>query len=134
MAAVLIPTPAYDDVTGAIDMLVEAFGFEVHARYDDAEGTPVHVELTFGNSMIMLASPGRGEHGDLLVSVDAAGKPTSGCYVVVDDVDAHYARAAEAGIETVIPPRDRDHGGRDYTCRDAQGHLWTFGSYDPWSR
>jgi hypothetical protein len=23
-------------------------------------------------------------------------------------------------------------GGRDFTCRDPEGHVWTFGSYDPW--
>jgi uncharacterized glyoxalase superfamily protein PhnB len=33
----------------------------------------------------------------------------------------------------VIEPRDRDYGGRDYTCRDREGHVWTFGSYDPWA-
>jgi uncharacterized glyoxalase superfamily protein PhnB len=25
-----------------------------------------------------------------------------------------------------------DYVGRDYTCRDLEGHVWTFGSYDPW--
>src|SRR5580704_12147338 len=25
-----------------------------------------------------------------------------------------------------------DYGGRGYTCRDLEGHIWSFGSYDPW--
>jgi uncharacterized glyoxalase superfamily protein PhnB len=28
---------------------------------------------------------------------------------------------------------DHDYGGRDYTARDPEGHVWTFGSYDPWA-
>jgi len=28
--------------------------------------------------------------------------------------------------------RGQDYGGRDYTCRDLEGHVWTFGTYDPW--
>lgn len=133
MPAMLIPTPAYRDTRAAVDFLVEAFGFERHAVYEDDDGTLVHVELTLGDAMIMPASPGRGEYGPLVTSVEEAGKPTGGFYVVVDEVDAHHERARKAGAEVLIAPRDRDHGGRDYTCRDPQGQLWTFGSYDPWA-
>jgi uncharacterized glyoxalase superfamily protein PhnB len=28
--------------------------------------------------------------------------------------------------------KTQDYGGRDYTCRDLEGHVWTFGTYDPW--
>ena len=27
----------------------------------------------------------------------------------------------------------QDYGGRDYTCRDPEGNVWTFGTYDPWA-
>ena len=52
---------------------------------------------------------------------------------MVDDVDAHYARAKAAGAEIVIDIKTQDYGGRD-TARDLEGHVWTFGSYDPWER
>jgi uncharacterized glyoxalase superfamily protein PhnB len=29
--------------------------------------------------------------------------------------------------------KDEDYGGRDYSCRDPEGHVWNFGSYDPWT-
>jgi uncharacterized glyoxalase superfamily protein PhnB len=29
--------------------------------------------------------------------------------------------------------KTQDYGGRDYTCRDLEGHVWTFGTYDPWA-
>jgi uncharacterized glyoxalase superfamily protein PhnB len=52
--------------------------------------------------------------------------------MIVPDPDAHYARAKAEGAEIVIDIKDEDYGGRGYTCRDLEGHVWTFGSYDPW--
>jgi uncharacterized glyoxalase superfamily protein PhnB len=28
---------------------------------------------------------------------------------------------------------DQDYGGRGYTCRDPEGYVWSFGTYDPWN-
>ncbi len=127
------PTPTYRDVRGAIDFLVEAFGFERHAVHEHDDGTLAHVELTLGEAMLMPATPGNGDHSSLLTDVQAAGKPTSGFYVVVDDAEAHCERARAAGATIVTPLRARDHGGSEYTCHDLEGHLWTFGTYDPWT-
>ena len=30
-------------------------------------------------------------------------------------------------------PGDADYGGRGYSCLDPEGHLWNFGTYDPWA-
>lgn len=133
MPSPLIPTPCYRDVRKATEFLVNAFGFEVHALYEAEDGTILHEELAFGDSMVMLATPDEGDYGRLLSAVEEAGKPTGGFYVVVDDVDAHAQQASAAGAEILIEPRDRSYGGRDYTCRDYEGHIWTFGTYDPWA-
>jgi uncharacterized glyoxalase superfamily protein PhnB len=133
MGAALIPTPSYRDPRKAIEFLVDAFGFERHAIHEAEDGTIAHAELTLQGSMIMPATPGHGEYGRLLASIADAGRPTGGFYVVVDDPAAHHDRARAAGAEIVIAPRERDYGGSDYTCRDIEGHLWTFGSYDPWA-
>ena len=85
-----------------------------------------------GNGMIMVGSAREGEYGNLLRQPQDVGGETQTVYVVVADVDAHYARAKQAGAEIVIDIKDEDYGGRDYTCRDPEGHVWTFGSYDPW--
>ncbi|MPN55348.1 hypothetical protein SDC9_203030 [bioreactor metagenome] len=58
---------------------------------------------------------------------------TQSACVIVSDADAHYARATAAGAEIVIDIADQDYGGRGYACRDPEGHLWWFGSYDPWA-
>lgn len=133
MPVTVIATPTYVDARQAVDFLVNAFGFERHAEYEDAEGNLVHVELILGEAMIMPAVAGKGEYGQLVSSVQDAGKPTCGFYVVVDDVATHHQRARDAGAEILTEPRPRDHGGDEYTCRDLGGHVWTFGSYDPWS-
>jgi uncharacterized glyoxalase superfamily protein PhnB len=54
-----------------------------------------------------------------------------GIHVVVKDVDAHYAQAVAAGAEILAEPSDPEYGGRFYSCRDLEGNVWSFGSYDP---
>jgi uncharacterized glyoxalase superfamily protein PhnB len=53
----------------------------------------------------------------------------SGLYVVTDHPDEVHQRAAAAGAEVVSPLQDKDHGGRDFTIRDPEGNLWSFGTY-----
>jgi uncharacterized glyoxalase superfamily protein PhnB len=50
----------------------------------------------------------------------------------VPDADEIYRRAKAAGAEIVIEIKDEDYGGRVFSCRDPEGHLWNIGSYDPW--
>jgi uncharacterized glyoxalase superfamily protein PhnB len=51
---------------------------------------------------------------------------------IVSDCDSVYATATAAGAGIVIPLADMDYGGRAFTCRDPEGHLWNVGSYNPW--
>jgi uncharacterized glyoxalase superfamily protein PhnB len=52
-------------------------------------------------------------------------------YVVVDDVDAHHARAKSAGAHVMDPPEDTDFGTRRYRALDLDGYEWSFGTYQP---
>jgi uncharacterized glyoxalase superfamily protein PhnB len=52
---------------------------------------------------------------------------------VVADADAHPARALAAGAAVVMPLVDPDFGGRAFSCKDPEGHLWIFGTYVPCS-
>lgn len=135
--ATVIPGLRYRDATKAIDWLCRAFGFEKHLVVPgEEEGSIAHAQLTFGKGMIMLGSAGRHGGGyDELVKppAEAGGICTQGLYLVVEDADAHLARARAAGAEIVLDISDKDYGGRDYTCRDLEGHVWTFGTYDPWA-
>jgi uncharacterized glyoxalase superfamily protein PhnB len=51
--------------------------------------------------------------------------------VAVDDIDAQSARAKAAGAEIVRVLNDTDYGSREYSARDVEGHLWSFGTYNP---
>lgn len=83
--------------------------------------------------MIMLGPDADTEFGKFMtLPSKTGGRCTQIVYVIVDDVDAHHARAKAAGAEIVIPPTDQHYGGRDYSARDVEGHVWSFGTYDPW--
>ena len=60
-------------------------------------------------------------------------KETQSPYLVVADADAVYRSAKAAGFAIVRDIRDEDYGGRGFTCRDPEGHLWSVGTYDPWT-
>jgi len=129
----IIPTLKYADARAAIEWLCRAFGFEKHLVVDGINGTIEHAQLTCGGGMIMLGSV-RDSAFDRLQKPprSAGGVNTQSPYIVIDDVDAHYRRAVAAGADIVMTPEDQDYGGRLYSCRDPEGHLWNFGSYNPW--
>lgn len=134
--ATIVPGLRYQDAPKAIDWLCRAFGFEKHLVVPNDDGTIAHAQLTFGNGMIMLGSAGKhGNTYDELVkpASESGATPTQGLYVIVEDADAHLARARAAGAEILIDVQDEHYGGRDYTCRDPEGNVWTFGTYDPWT-
>jgi uncharacterized glyoxalase superfamily protein PhnB len=123
----------YRDAPAAIKWLCQAFGFRRHLVVPGENGTIAHAQLALDGGMIMLGSVQQNEFGRLVgLPADFGGKATQTVYAVVDDVDAHHARAKAAGAEILLELTDQDYGGRDYTCRDPEGHIWTFGTYDPW--
>jgi len=133
MPSTIIPTLRYADAPKMLDWLCDAFGFERHLVIEEEGGAIAHAQLTLGDSMIMLGSVR--EHGfdRLQTTPDALGGVTQSPYIVTSEVDALCERARAAGAEIVMAPEDQDYGGRLFSCRDPEGHLWNFGSYDPWS-
>lgn len=123
----ICPTLLYTDAKAAIQLLTEAFGFTQIAAYESEDGAVMHAELSYGNGMVMLGSKGRG--GAFDKAMEAAGP--AGVYVLVDDVDAHHRRAVDHGVEILMEPTDQDYGSRDYMARDAEGNVWSFGTYAP---
>ena len=53
-------------------------------------------------------------------------------YIFVPDVEVHYRRSVAAGADVVMDLEEQEYGGQLYTCRDPQGQVWSFASYDPW--
>ena len=133
-AGTIVPTLRYHDVAAAIGWLCNAFGFEEHHLVHADDGRVRYAELTFGNGMIMLGSARDDEFGQWVKPPgETGGIGTQSAYVIVEDADAHYSRAKASGAEIVMEVEDQDYGGRLYSCRDPEGHLWSFGTYDPWA-
>ncbi len=122
----VIPGLHYRNATEAIDWLCRVFGFHKHAIHAGPGNTVMHAELTLGGGMLMLGSARENA---------AAGQPIShGISLVVTDADAVYARAVAASAGILQPVQDKPQGGRGFTCRDGEGHVWHVGTYDPWAQ
>jgi len=130
----IIPGLRYRDAKAAIRWLCDVFGFAQHAVYEAADDSIAHAQLSFGNGMVMLGSVVDSEYGRNIRQPDeVGGKETQAPYLVVADADAVYSRVKAAGFEIVVDIKDEDYGGRGFSCRDPEGHLWNVGTYDPWA-
>ena len=128
----IIPCLTYRNAPAAVEFLCKAFGFEKKMVMEGEGGIIAHAELTLGNAMIVLGSVKDTDYGHLVKPPKEVGFSTQTLYLGVDDSDAHHARAVKAGARVMLPLKTQDYGGRDYTCRDVEGNVWTFGTYDPW--
>lgn len=127
----IFPALRYKDASAAIDWLGRAFGFEEKVVYRGEDGTVQHAELRLGTGLIMLGEMREddwmgGKASDPLAS-------SQSIYVVVEDPDAHHDRAAAAGARIVRELTDEEYGSREYSVRDLEGNLWSFGAYNPYA-
>lgn len=130
-----IPAMSYKDANAAVDFLTVAFGFKEHFVYRDENNSVYHAELSLGNAMVMIG-PQRteSEFGKMTgTPAQANGLNTQTAYIIIDEVDEHYKNAKAKGAEIVMDLKDEDYGGRGYSCKDPEGYIWSFGSYNPYS-
>jgi uncharacterized glyoxalase superfamily protein PhnB len=122
----------YEDVAGAADWLVEAFGFVEEQRIEH-EGEVVHVTLRLGTGAVMLGRPGDSyvnprrlrEESEAAARMYEVPWVVDGVWVRVDDVAAHRERAREAGA-TLLGEIEDGPDGRLYRVEDPEGHRWMF--------
>lgn len=115
--------------------LERVLGFERRLVVPTDDGGVAHAQLVLdGVIMVMLGSLRDDAYGAHLVPPSQTdGRVTQAPYLVVPDVDAHYARAVAEGADIVKVLEAQDYGGALFTVRDPEGHLWNLGSYDPWA-
>jgi uncharacterized glyoxalase superfamily protein PhnB len=125
----IVPAMRYQDPDAAVAFLVEAFGLTEHNVHRDDEGHVGHAELRHGDDVLMVSGPrdpgwlGGG-------TADALASPIS-IYLVVEDPQAHFERAKAAGATIVRDLEHMDYGSHEYSARDPEGNLWSFGTYRP---
>ena len=131
----VIPGMRYRDCPAMIEWLCKALGFEKHVVYPNPDGTIGHAQLTFGNGMIMLGSVTNGTPASAFTKQpdEIGGCETQAACLIVSDTDSIYASAKAAGAEMIMDIADMHYGGRAFSCRDPEGHIWHVGSYDPWT-
>ncbi len=114
------PYLLYADAEDAAAFLTRGFGFkEVDRQIGGAGGLHLEFETELGGRVYAGQPPGSFRN-------PAEVGRTSLVYVLVPDVEAHYERAKAAGATIVEELVDTPFGHRRYTCRDQQGHEWSF--------
>lgn len=123
----------YDDPQAAIAWLCRAFGFELQLKVEGDAGEIVHSELKLDEALIMVSGTGGKQPWQQAYRSprQLGGGVTQALAFHIDDVDAHAARAREAGAQLIREPRTDDYGDdywadRTYGALDPEGHLWWF--------
>lgn len=97
-----------------IDFLKKAFGATEIYRFPSPDGSVMHAELKIGDSVLMLGEAVNEQHPAMPVAL----------YIYVDDADATYRKALDAGGESVGAPDDMFWGDRVATIKDFAGNKW----------
>jgi len=106
----------------AIDFYVRAFGAVEESRMPGPDGKLMHASIKIGNSRVMLCDevPNWGTLSPLSLN----GSPVV-IHLQVDDADAWFARAVEAGATVRMPPTNMFWGDRYGQVVDPFGHAWS---------
>ena len=120
MSQTVFPCLTFRDAKASIEWLERVLGASPVAVYEDDSGRVQHAEVRIGDSTIMCGDEREGSR--------ATPAGVSVVYVVVDDADAAFARARDAGAD-VTEPVDQDYGSRDITVTDPDGNRWSLGTY-----
>ena len=129
-----VPLLLYRDLPAAINWLCTTLGFEKHLIVQDEDGSVRYAQLTLGSGMVMLAPVNGSVFDKLMVQPDEVnGAETQSSYFFVANANTHYARAKLRGADFILDITDKDRAQRGYSCRDPEGHIWNFGTFNPWS-
>jgi PhnB protein len=111
------PYLVVSDADAELAFLKAAFGaVEVNCQRNP-DNTVMHAEITIGDSLVMLGQAG------------GSWTPrTTALYLWVENVDATYARALEAGATSESEPQDKPYGHRNAGLIDRGGVTWWIGA------
>ena len=105
------------DANAELAFLKVAFGGTEANCQRNADNSVMHAEINIGDSLVMLGQAG------------GPWKPRpAALYLWVDDVDAAYARAIQAGATSESEPEDKPYGHRNAAVLDPNGVTWWIGA------
>jgi PhnB protein len=105
------------DADVELAFLKTAFGATEVSCQRNADNTVMHAEIRIGDSLIMLGQAG------------GTWKPRpAALYLWIQDVDATYAKALQAGATSESEPEDKPYGHRNAGVIDRNGVTWWIGA------
>ena len=96
-----------------IDFLKQVFQAQEIERMARPDGTIMHAEVRIGDSVIIMGEP-IGENSPMPATI----------YLYVNDTDAAYRRALQAGATSVMEPANQFYGDRNAGVMDPCGNRW----------
>jgi PhnB protein len=107
------PYLVVNNVAELIEFLKRTFGAEERELLSKPDGGIMHAEVMIGDSVVMMGEPA--DESEVIPAL---------LYLYVDDCDAVYERALEAGATSLREPEDQFYGDRSAAVDDAFGNHW----------
>jgi PhnB protein len=122
----VIPSLVIDGASAAIEFYGAVLGTSVRMRMESPDGKVGHAELQLGDSVLMLSDefPDMGFVGPKTVG----GTPVT-ISVYIEDVDAAFQRALDAGATELRPVENQFYGDRSGQFEDPFGHRWNVATH-----
>jgi PhnB protein len=120
------PYLAVEDAAAAIDFYRRAFGATERVRMPGPDGKVMHAELEIGDSLVMLSDPF--PQASTTPPKELGGSSAS-VFLYVEDTDALYRQAVDAGGTSLMEPDDMFWGDRFASLQDPFGHTWTIATH-----
>jgi PhnB protein len=120
------PYLCVDGANEAIQFYSSVLGARERVRMDGPDKKVGHAELQIGDSLVMLADefPEMGA----LSPKTVGGTPVT-ISVYVEDVDATYEGALQAGAKSLRPLENQFYGDRTGQFEDPFGHRWSIATH-----
>ncbi|MBN4055455.1 VOC family protein [bacterium AH-315-K03] len=117
----ITPYLSINDAKEAIEFYKRAFNATELFRLETPDGNIKHAEIKIGDSPIMLADSC--EENNFRDPKNLSGTSV-GLHLYVEDVDALFSQAVDAGAKIIQPVEDQFYGDRNGTLEDPFGHFW----------
>lgn len=118
------PHLVVNDAAQAIEFYKKAFGAKERSRSPGPGGKLMHAEIKIGDSIMMLVDEFPGMKGPKALG----GCPTT-MHLYVEDADAAFKRAVDAGATATMPVMEAFWGDAYGKLTDPFGHEWSIATH-----
>ncbi len=109
----ITPYMIVEDADKLIEFIEKTFNGQILFKMQNDKGRINHAEMKIGDSMMMLSE------------ASEEWKPTQTLlHLYVEDIDATYQKALEAGAVSVKEPKNEFYGDRIASVKDPLGNFW----------